>query len=201
MIVPHEQLERYKEFKVHTMSSLITHLNMQGHYRSSEHSILQVTLQTDNVTGVNCPADSLTAKQQYKLCDILASFLNCETSFQRLTCTLERIETSLNQEQDVQLAYTEFVKLVTDEMDAKLPKRKQYKTKTSYKPHKSRVKPYWTSELQDLWNEVCKRERIWLVNKRCVNSRSLREDFRKTRRRFDKLNRQCKRKYQVEQQK
>ena len=88
MIVPHEQLERYKEFKVHTMSSLITHLNMQGHYRSSEHSILQVTLQTDNVTGVNCPADSSAAKQQYKLCDIPASFLNCETSFQRLTCTI-----------------------------------------------------------------------------------------------------------------
>ena len=66
MIVPHEQLERYKEFKVHTMSSLITHLNMQGHYRSSEHSILQVTLQT----GVNCPADSSAAKQQYKLCII-----------------------------------------------------------------------------------------------------------------------------------
>ena len=34
----------------------------------------------------------------------------------------------------------------------------------------------------------------------CVNSRVLREDFNTARKRFDKLNRQCKRKYQIQQQ-
>ena len=34
----------------------------------------------------------------------------------------------------------------------------------------------------------------------CVNSRVLRENFHSARRRFDKLNRQCKRKYQTQQQ-
>lgn len=86
-------------------------------------------------------------------------------------------------------------------MDAKLPKRKQYKTNAPYKPYKSRAKPYWTSELQDLWNEAWKQESIWLAKRRHVKSWSLREDFHTARQRFDKLNRQCLRKYKVEQQK
>ena len=95
-------------------------------------------------------------------------------------------------------------------MDTKLPRRTQYKTNAPHKPYKSRVKPYWTSELQDLWDEVCNLKRLWVTskrrvksrsrNKQCVNSRVLREDFHTARRRFDKLNRQCKRKYQIQQQ-
>ena len=95
-------------------------------------------------------------------------------------------------------------------MDAKLPRRKQNKTNAPHMSHKSRVKPYWTSELQYLWDEVCKLKRLWVTSKRrvksrsrntqCVNSRVLREDFHIARRHFDKLNRQCKWKYQIQQQ-
>ena len=210
MIVPHEQLERYQSFKVHTMSSVINRVNMQGHIRSPEHSILEVTLQTDNVANLNSPSESSAVKPRYNLDDIPASFLNCETSFQRIMDTIDKIEKYLTEERDVQKAYTEFTELVKVEMDAKLPKQRQYQTKALHKPHKSRAKPYWTIELQDLWDEVCKLERLWLTSKRrvksrsrnmqCVNSRVLRENFHSARRRFDKLNRQCKRKYQTQQQ-
>ena len=115
--------------------------------------------------------------------------------------TIQRIERSLFEEHDVQLAYSEFVELIKNEMDLKIPKRKQFKPNHSHKPHKSRAKPYWTSELQELWDEVCKQERKWLDNKRRVNSRSLKEEFRVARKRFDKQNRQCKRRYQFDQQK
>ena len=115
--------------------------------------------------------------------------------------TIQRIERSLCEQHDGQLAYSEFVELIKNEMDLKIPKRKQFKPNNSHKPHKSRTKPYWTSELQDLWDEVCKQEYKWLDNKRGVNSRSLKEEFRVARKRFDKLNRQCKRKYQLDQQK
>ena len=74
--------------------------------------------------------------------------------------TIDKIEKSLTEERDVQQAYTEFVELIKVEMNAKLLKRKQYKTNAWYKPHISRAKPYWTSELQGLWNEVCKQERV-----------------------------------------
>ena len=194
IVVPHEQLEKYKDFKVHTMSSLINRFKMQVHYRSSEHSILQISLQTESITDLQFSTDSSRVKAQYNLSDIPASFLNCESSFQRLMETIQRIERSLCEEHDVQLAYSEFVELIKNEMDLKIPKRKQFKPNHSHKPHKSRAKPYWTSELQDLWDEVCKQECKWLDNKRGVNSRSLKEEeeFRVARKWFDKLNRQCK---------
>ena len=172
MIVPHEQLERYQRFKVHTMSSVINRVNMQGHIKGSEHSILEVTLQTDNVANLNGPPESSAVKPRNKLDDISASFLNCETSFQRIMHTIDKIEKYINEERDVQQAYTEFTELVKVEVDAKLPKPKQYKTNAPHKPHKSRSTPYWTSELQDLWDEVCKLERLWLTSKRRVKSRS-----------------------------
>ena len=66
MIVPHEQIERYQRFEVHTMWSVINRVNMQGHIRSSEHSILEVTLQTDNVANLNGPPESSAVKPRYK---------------------------------------------------------------------------------------------------------------------------------------
>ena len=195
IIVPHEQLDKYKNFKVHTMSTLINRFNMQGHLRSSEHSVLQVTLQTEIAMRSISSADSPTTRDRYKLNDIPASFLNCESSFRQLMETIHRIEQCLLEERDVQLAYTEFVDLFKREMDTKLPKRKQFKPGSSHNPHKSRAKPYWTAELQALWVDVCKTERLWLNNKRGVNGSSLKEDFRISRKKFDKLNRQCKRKY------
>ena len=58
-----------------------------------------------------------------------------------------------------------------------------------------------TTELQDSWDDVSRRERKQLANKRGVNNQTPKEEFRVARRLFDKLNRKCKRKYQFEQQK
>ena len=49
MIVPHEQLHKYYDFKVHTMTSDINNLNLHGHNKTSEHSILQVVLRDKTV--------------------------------------------------------------------------------------------------------------------------------------------------------
>ena len=64
ILVPHEQLDKYKKFKVHTMSSLINRVNMQGHFRSSEHSVLQVTLQTESAMRFVSSTDSPKARNQ-----------------------------------------------------------------------------------------------------------------------------------------
>ena len=90
------------------MSSVINRVKMQGHIRSSEHSLLEGTLQTDNVASLNGPPESSAVKPRYKLDDITASFLNCETSFQRIMDTIDKIEKYLTEERDVQPAYTEF---------------------------------------------------------------------------------------------
>ena len=160
-----------------------------------------MTLQIENFVNIVSPTDCPKSIKQYKLNDIPASFLNCESSFQHLMDTIQRIEKCLHEEHDVQLAYSEFVDLIKYKMDAKLPKRNQFRPGASHNQYKSRAKPYWTSNLQDLWDEKCKKERLWLNRKRGINSRSLKEAFCLSQKRFDKLNRQCKRKYLRDQQK
>ena len=44
IIVPHEQLQKYEEFNVHTMSSLINSFSLHDHHKMSQHSLLHVTL-------------------------------------------------------------------------------------------------------------------------------------------------------------
>ena len=65
-----------------------------------------------------------------------------------------KIEMSLREEQDVQQAYTDCVDLLKAEMDSKLQKRRHLKPIITNKPLKSKAKPYWNSELQELWNET-----------------------------------------------
>ena len=160
IFVPHEQLHKYTNFRVYPMSCVINDFNLQGHYRSTEHSILHVTLQHENLADRISLSDTPASKTQYKLSGIPASFMNCEISFRNLMDAIQKIEMSLREEQDVQQAYTDFVDLLRAEMDSKLQKRKHLKPNITNKPHKSKAKPYWNSELQELWNETCRCEKI-----------------------------------------
>ena len=86
--------------------------------------------------------------------------------FRKMKCPCEK-------EQDVQQAYTDFVHLLRAEMDSKLQKKKHLKPNITNKPHMSKAKPYWNSELQELWNETCWCEKIWLSNKRRITNKTL----------------------------
>ena len=80
IIVPHLQIGKYKKSNCTvTMSVLINRVNMQGHLRSSEHLVLQVTLQTDTAMCSVSSTDSPTTKDRYKFNDIPASFLKRES--------------------------------------------------------------------------------------------------------------------------
>ena len=136
------KLHKYTNFRVYPMSSVINDFNLQGHYRSTEHSILHVTLQHENLVDRIPLSDTPAAKTQYKLSDIPASFMNCEISFKNLMDAIQKIEMSFCEEQDVQQAYTDFGDLLRAEMDSKLQKRKHLKPNISNKPHKSKAKPY-----------------------------------------------------------
>ena len=142
---------------MHTLSTLINRVNMQVHLRSSEHLELQVTLQTEIAMRSVSSTDSPKTRDRYKLKDIPASFLNCESPFQQLMDTIHRIEKCLLEKHDVQLAYSESVDLTKRKMDTKLPKRKQFKAGASHNPHKSKTKLYWISKLQDIWDDACKK--------------------------------------------
>ena len=142
IIVPHEQLQKYEDFNVHTMSSFISNFSLHGHHKMSQHSLLQVTLTDGRLKEIATGENEPVTRPKYKLNEILSSFLNCESSFKNLMKSIQRIEKSLFEEQDVQCAYTEFVELLHTEMNLKLEKRKCFQTKQKHKPHKSNAKGY-----------------------------------------------------------
>ena len=201
IIVPHEQLHKYYDFKVHTMTSVINSLNLHGHNKTSEHSILQVVLRDKTVKNRPDSKQVKTTKPPYNVNDIPVSFLNCETSFRRLSECIGRIEKALQDKNDVQSAYAEFMELLKVEMESKLkPKKRFTSNMPANKSHKSKVKSYWNSELQFLWDQTGKCEKLWLANKRGVNKNKLKQEYCLIRKQFDKLNRKCKRRFQLEQQ-
>jgi hypothetical protein len=114
-----------------------------------------------------------------------------------------RIEENIRQGEDLETVYKTFVNLIKNEMECKL------KTKCSTKhvlkngdkfgKHKKHYKPYWNTELQDLWNEVCSREKKYIHCKHSVGKSKLKSDYCNARYTFNKTLRKYKRKYQVQE--
>ena len=127
------------------------------------------------------------------------SFLNCENSLVLIADCINRIETHLNQDKNVSDAYTCFVKLIVSKMQSKLKciQISQGKGKT----HTSRSKPFWNTELQDMWNKVYSSEKQWLkFQGSTVTKNRLRQEYCYVRNAFDKMLRKAKRNYQLSEQ-
>ena len=95
-------------------------INLHGHNKTSEHSILQVVLRNKTVKNRPDSKQVKTTKPLYNVNDIPASFLDCETSFRRLSECIGRIEKALQDKNHVQSAYAEFIELLKVEMESKL---------------------------------------------------------------------------------
>ena len=87
-------------------------------------------------------------------------FLISENTRQKVIDTVNRIENSIHINQDVQSAYNDFHKLITDEMEDELPILNRRNTEN--RRAKSLYKPYWNQTLQDQWNLTCRCEKEWL---------------------------------------
>ena len=99
---------------------------------------------------------------KYNLREILSSILNDDESFELLNQAITSIESATLSQANIDLAYNNFTSLLQTEMETKLKKcRSTCNAKQIYKRHKSRAKPFWSDELQDLWHDVCKAEKQW----------------------------------------
>ena len=201
VFVPHEQFQNFCDFSVRSMSDVINDFDLQG-FKSSDHSILLWTKRTSPIFTSKTAESAKSSPQNEKkflIDNIPASFLNCENSLVLIADCINRIETHLNQDKNVSDAYTCFVKLIVSEMQSKLKciQIGQGKGKT----HKSRSKPFWNTELQDMWNKVYSSEKQWLKFKgSTVTKNRLRQEYCYVRNAFDKLLRKAKRNYQLSEQ-
>ncbi len=197
--VPHEQLSQWANFKVNTVSGLIESLGLSVPDTQPDHSVLQWELMLPH--NVHVQSDNVIQEktERYIVKDIPDSFFNDEYTQFVVERTITRIEQSIHVQNDIDTAYEHFVNMVTTEMDKKLPIKTVAANVARNK--KSLFKPYWNDELQALWDARVTAEREWLRCKETTNKkRQLKAKYCDQRRLFDRLKRQCKRKYQLEQQ-
>ena len=197
--VPYEQLSFVTDFQVHLMSDIIGVLNCPGVTKIPDHSVLTWTAVSCSKRTEARNNDSSRKSQVYNTCNVPETFLNDDSSFDRVVAAIEKIERDLELLHDANNAYSTFKELIFSEMDSKLPKRKVH---TSHnKTAKSLYKPYWSIELDLKWNAVCTFERNWLrCNGSCAEKRRLRALYVTERRQFEKLNKKAKKRYQMAEQ-
>ena len=112
---------------------------------------------------------------------------------------IHKIERNLEQDANITEAYACFVSLIQTEMKNKL---KCIQTgQRNVKPHKSRSKPFWNTELQESWDQVHRAEKEWLKYQGATPTKCrFRQKYCYLRRNFDKMLRKAKRRYQLAEQ-
>ncbi|CAG2253934.1 unnamed protein product [Mytilus edulis] len=201
VLTPYEQLNEVINFKVNTMSDLVTELSLVGYESIPDHSLLEwgIRVRTD-MSEVEQNENGKGANRVIgprKLDGLNNEPFSSENMQNVLRDTICRIEVALNRSKDVNKAFIELKHLLIKELELTC---KELKPPVSNKrTNKCKRKPYWSEELQDSWNKTCDAERQW---KRCksIGKSKLRTRFIQSRKDFDKLNRKAKRNYQLEQQ-
>ena len=198
VIIPHEQLNNIIDFKVHTMSSLISDLNLYGFMSVPDHSLLEFTIYSNsslNNTDSNNYCGSvggIKAPRRFKVQS--ENLWSDRDVIDQINATLVRIERQIQERDDVNAAYNEFRNLVIGEMESKCT---EVKHGPRGKATKCAVKPYWNDTLQTLWNTVVKSEKRWKSAKGEAEKRRSKQFFIQNRKEFDRENRKAKRNYQI----
>ncbi|CAG2234439.1 unnamed protein product [Mytilus edulis] len=192
VLTPHEQLNEVINFKVNTMSDLVTELSLVGYESIPDHSLLEwgIRVRTDmseveqNENGKG--ANRVKGPRKFKLDGLNNEPFSSENMQNVLRDTICRIEVALNRSKDVNKAFIELKHLLIKELELTCKELKP--PVSNMRTNKCKRKPYWSEELQDSWNKTCDAERQW---KRCksIGKSKLRTRFIQSRKDFDKLNR------------
>ena len=207
VFVPYEQLIHVLDFRVTLMTDLINDIQLQGNAHVPDHSLITWSVAVSrkalhsNSVHDNSSTSNSASRTCYDTTRIPGNFMSESDNIQLITDAVHRIEKQLNEEKNVCSAYNTFVQIIKNEMDKTIPKRSNGGNAKRGFNKKSLYKPYWNDTLQEAWNSVCEKERLWL---RCNGNKNIkqkrRSDYNVQRKIFDKLNRQYKRSYQLSEQ-
>ena len=198
VLTPYEQLIRVKEFSITYMSDLINALQMQGNSKIPDHSVLiwSLSVTSNRIHKHHVNENQSVGKPNYNTSRNYELFLSDIEVRTRVSATIDKIESALRNQSDVNEVYTAFTSLIFDEISQHFPRRGNF---NGNKNAKSFYKPYWSEHLQRQWDIVCKNEKLWL---KCngPQKRNFRDSFNRERKIFDKMNRKAKRAFQLSEQ-
>ena len=149
--------------------------------------------------NVNKKLQTSQTRRKYDLTNIGEDFMKKEK--EHIQRKISDIEEQLAEKDKLNEAYESFLQLLEDEMGNHI-KYKDIKINTNAAHHhKSKRKPYWCNELQQLWDNVKDKEKCWFqVKGSGVQASKKKEDYCSARKCFDRTLRRHKRRYQQDEQ-
>ena len=190
---PYENLTDVAQFEVHSITDLVNKFNMSPG-KLPDHSLLYCILKTSHCIETkslnNTQTDKLYQTRQgfkYKR-EIPADFLG-EHMVNLINDTISRIEKNVKSQFDIDMLYNELCEIYYKEMESKLKKKHATRCKGN-----RQGKPWWSKDLENLWSEVTKSEKMFTKAKGKPR-KELYSKFKDIRSKFDRCYNKAKRLY------
>lgn len=209
IMTPHECLSCVTKFKVDTMSDILDKYSLYTELgiacKAPDHSIISIWCdifidvnKSEQFTSSNMDSCTNSFKRKlYSFDRTPDNFMTSELFRNSLFETISHFERSIDTQNAIDIAYSNFVNILFKEMDEKLfcitsnPSNRK-KLKNS--------KPYWCEELTILWKNMCKNEKLYKSHKNSKKQRNiLYKQFKESRLHFDKQLRRKERDYNRKQ--
>ena len=210
MLTPHDCFQSCDSFSVQTISDLIEKYNLHGliceRCKPPDHSILSVyfspLLDTSTIHDMESRTQSENVNnntheryncRRYRFDVVPEMYMASDTWKTAINNMIDMFISLQGHQAEIDMAYNEFCKLLTTEMDCYL--KYSDASKSTRKKYKNK-KPYWNDHLSTLWREMNIKEKEFLKCKGSKQSRTLkRAQFIKARQTFDKNLRQAERQF------
>ncbi len=217
-LVPHECLQFCEKFSVQLVSYLIEKSNSENvlgpQCKPPDHSVLTLNMrysympcnEMHNLLNDQCnvtsdsnwhapdtiPKHVNQRRKMYLFENRPDAFMNSPMWRMAINSIIDRISEEIIEKENMDALYSDMCKAIFEELDTHLEFRYVSKAaKTKLKNHK----PYWNSELSEMWKHMTKKEKAFLKYKghsTTVRSR-LRDEFKVAQNQFDKYLRKCAR--------
>lgn len=147
VLVPHEQIIDVKSMNVSLMSETVKLFALNGCEKIPDHSVLlwESELMIKDYDDVYTQ-NSQTSRKSFNVSNLPNEFLNDREAVHLIQRTIDRIESSISEENGANEAYSAFMELCHSEMDAKLKSFSSNALRP--KGRKMKYKKYWNEELE-----------------------------------------------------
>ena len=187
-IIPHEDVDKYSDFKVSTVSDLINDMNnCHSEFASAskpDHSVLSWKVKTGSYTHHNDNGNNM--KTTFTVFEKTIPDNLLEDRISEIETFVNQFKEKVCDQNNMDITYSEFSDIVNREMTEKLnPKEVIAKNGQDNKRRKMR-KQWWSNDLSEIWNTLCKKGGGNMITCKTNQKRQLRGAFNSYRKYFSK---------------
>ena len=158
-----------------------------------DHSLLKWNFEFDSGGGKSANASSEHSYTngdfyRFDVSNVSKNFLDDDALLFRVNDTISKLESSARLQSDIDGVYSDWCRILKDEMLKQLPMIKRKNTSSNSTKNKKHQpnKPWWSDKLSDLWSSVCDAEKLWLRSQSRSDALRNKSTFVRVRKEFDR---------------